>query len=289
MRLKRLYPILFLIVALLVTKSVTANVVDKPYLYKVSRQGIEPSYILGSIHIGVGLQNLPNWVQTLHSNASMHVYEFLEKDFMKTYAELKKAHNPNHLSEIIREKQEQGQKPVKYNRKQVATLMKLGVPEPFIDYLEDSNCLLAMFAKYIFQEQFKSIDFELMETTIKTNTPYLNLDTDELFEKAASLSTFHECKVSKDLQESPELIIDFVNSIIDDYFAGNIDLEAPYDENDIDAYLRNKAWIPKLIPVLEKGNAFITFGHGHLGTDQGVIHLLRQEGYKFERVLTNPL
>lgn len=49
-------------------------------------------------------------------------------------------------------------------------------------------------------------------------------------------------------------------------------------------FRRNRAWIPKLVPVLERGNAFVAVGLGHYPGDQGVLDLLRREGFTVRRV-----
>lgn len=48
---------------------------------------------------------------------------------------------------------------------------------------------------------------------------------------------------------------------------------------------RNANWIPKLEEVLKKGNAFIAVGALHLTGDDGILHLLREKGYRVEPVM----
>lgn len=47
---------------------------------------------------------------------------------------------------------------------------------------------------------------------------------------------------------------------------------------------RNKNWIPLIIEASKKEPTFFAVGAGHLGGDQGVIHLLRQAGYQVTSV-----
>jgi hypothetical protein len=48
---------------------------------------------------------------------------------------------------------------------------------------------------------------------------------------------------------------------------------------------RNRAWVPVLAKVLERGGkAMVLVGAGHLGGEQGVIALLRGKGYEVRRV-----
>jgi uncharacterized protein YbaP (TraB family) len=50
-------------------------------------------------------------------------------------------------------------------------------------------------------------------------------------------------------------------------------------------YNRNKNWIPKIKSEVAKGACFFAVGAGHLGGEQGVINLLRKEGYTVKPVM----
>lgn len=45
---------------------------------------------------------------------------------------------------------------------------------------------------------------------------------------------------------------------------------------------RNKKWLPVIVTNLKKQPTFFAFGAGHLGGDNGIINLLRKEGYTVE-------
>jgi uncharacterized protein YbaP (TraB family) len=47
---------------------------------------------------------------------------------------------------------------------------------------------------------------------------------------------------------------------------------------------RNKNWIPVISEAMTSGTTFFAVGAGHLGGPQGVIQLLRKEGYKVEPI-----
>ncbi|RAJ81787.1 hypothetical protein CLV59_10410 [Chitinophaga dinghuensis] len=49
-------------------------------------------------------------------------------------------------------------------------------------------------------------------------------------------------------------------------------------------YNRNKNWIPVIADAASKGSTFFAFGAGHLGGEEGVIKLLRKQGYTVEPV-----
>ena len=54
----------------------------------------------------------------------------------------------------------------------------------------------------------------------------------------------------------------------------------------MDAFLdiRNKKWIPRMADKMNKSSVFFAVGAGHLWGDNGVISLLRKDGYKVEAV-----
>ena len=47
---------------------------------------------------------------------------------------------------------------------------------------------------------------------------------------------------------------------------------------------RNKNWIPVIAEEMKKGSTFFAVGAGHLAGPQGVIHLLREAGYKMTAI-----
>lgn len=49
---------------------------------------------------------------------------------------------------------------------------------------------------------------------------------------------------------------------------------------------RNRRWIPKLVPLLEKGDVFVAVGAAHLLGDKSVTELLVQKGYAAKRDAT---
>jgi uncharacterized protein YbaP (TraB family) len=48
---------------------------------------------------------------------------------------------------------------------------------------------------------------------------------------------------------------------------------------------RNRDWVPKLAPHLSRGRTFVAVGAGHYVGEQGLIELLRAEGYVLTRVV----
>jgi len=58
---------------------------------------------------------------------------------------------------------------------------------------------------------------------------------------------------------------------------------------DLFLYDRNKRWIPKLIAEMQKKKSFVAVGAGHLFGEQGIIDLLKKEGYEITAINMNPV
>jgi len=50
---------------------------------------------------------------------------------------------------------------------------------------------------------------------------------------------------------------------------------------------RNKKWIPKMNQMMRESSTFFAVGAGHLGSENGVIELLKKEGYRLSPVAFN--
>ncbi|MFO7933189.1 MAG: TraB/GumN family protein [Bacteroidales bacterium] len=73
--------------------------------------------------------------------------------------------------------------------------------------------------------------------------------------------------------------LDGIQEIIDTYMGGEY---AEISEDLVTA--RNRDWIPKIEMLIREKPSFIAFGAGHLPGEQGVIQLLRQEGYSVDPI-----
>jgi hypothetical protein len=47
---------------------------------------------------------------------------------------------------------------------------------------------------------------------------------------------------------------------------------------------RNHQMVERMMPLLERGKAFVAVGAAHLPGDEGMLHLLEQRGYRITRV-----
>jgi len=47
---------------------------------------------------------------------------------------------------------------------------------------------------------------------------------------------------------------------------------------------RNRTMVKRMIPLLQRGSAFVAVGAAHLPGEEGMLYLLEQEGYRVTRI-----
>ena len=96
-------------------------------------------------------------------------------------------------------------------------------------------------------------------------------------------------EIIESIKDDQQEDIEMLNQMMDDYNNKNLQsLKKLFEESDsvvndfTDVALdeRNKNWIPVIKDKMEESQAFIAFGAAHLIGEQGVIQLLRSEGYE---------
>jgi uncharacterized protein YbaP (TraB family) len=138
-------------------------------------------------------------------------------------------------------------------------------------------------------QEAKSIETELMKLATMNEQEILGLETvAEQFELFDQIPAKEQLKWVIDMiKDSIQTKIDFQKMTVA-YKEGDID--AIYDFSNStypefakyeDVFLedRNKKWIPIIIEFMKNDPVFIAVGAAHLGTEKGVISLLKAEGY----------
>lgn len=116
-----------------------------------------------------------------------------------------------------------------------------------------------------------NMEFGALETIEEQLALVNDMSLDEQFENLevdiASLSTYDQmvnCYTSQDLECMQELL--FADE------SGDVFMQMFLTD-------RNKKWIQKIEEYISHKSTFFAFGAGHLIGDEGVVNLLRQEGY----------
>lgn len=104
-----------------------------------------------------------------------------------------------------------------------------------------------------------------------------------------------QCKELQSIIETPELEIRQERTLIEMYKAGRLtdiayqisgpDNHTTLSYSDYQIWMqRNRTWVKRLDPYLKEGKVFITLHAAYLGGDQGLIALLRAQGYKIKAI-----
>jgi len=86
------------------------------------------------------------------------------------------------------------------------------------------------------------------------------------------------------MEEFDKLVGAYLEQDIDKLFGLIAENEMFQDYGDLLLENRNKNWIPKIEEMVKTQSTFIAVGSGHLGSETGVIQLLRDAGYTVEAV-----
>ncbi len=142
----------------------------------------------------------------------------------------------------------------------------------------------------------KSYELEFMEMAKTNKKTIQGLETidfqislfDEIPYEAQAKMLVDAVKNSS--EETNEEMEKLIQLYVTQNINGMVDLissESDGVENFEDKLLtqRNKNWIPKIVEMSQKTPSFFAVGAGHLAGQQGVIHLLRKEGYKVTPVM----
>ena len=92
--------------------------------------------------------------------------------------------------------------------------------------------------------------------------------------------------LEKDKKEFQEMITIYQNKDIEGMLKMMSDSDNKITSENQDILLndRNKKWIPIMIKTMKDKSTFFGVGAGHLAGEEGVIKLLRKQGFKVEAV-----
>lgn len=157
--------------------------ITNPFLYELKYKN-KISYLLGTIHSGVSIDELPQEVINLHSEVEVHFYEIMRtRESMAFYRLL--TTNIDQANKM----RFHGKPFNEFNFQEVEHLKEIGFPEAYIPYLSANDCMLVFGRKYIFGAGFASIDQTLMENSEKAGKEVIELDSDFLREAAPPACT----------------------------------------------------------------------------------------------------
>lgn len=261
---------------------------DRGLLWRIDKDGREPSYIFGTIHVAdEAIVNLPEEVEKKLEHSKHFVMEALpEPGEQMLLSAMMFFNDGKKLTDVV---------PRAIYDKAVEILSAYHLSEDVIEMMKP----WAVFVSMSYPPDLREIlDLRLMETAQENGAELGGLETlqeqGNIFDKL-------------DLKDQVALLTDSVchhDLMINDFevmktFYLKRDLKGlykygqRYSFNDNSMYEaltkrilfeRNKTMVKRMEPVLKKGNAFIAIGAMHLPGDGGVLDLLNKENYKLSRI-----
>lgn len=272
----------------------------RAWLYRVQAPGAEPSYLLGTMHVGVDFRRaVPPPLDAAMLGARTVVMEIDLREAQRYFRD------PPRSARRVRVVRLDAALPRPTWRRLVDELSYVATPRQI------AHVPAGMLAVYMRQVRMAEVEAEadgwdripgtaspthldrwIFDWAIGAGVPFVALETPE--EAVAALSTFRRPSALEALRrvvDEPDVARDAARRLREAYLSQDdravlaILGEMGADERHATFALRNAAWLPRLVPVLEAGGAFVAVGLGHLLGDESLVTLLRERGLRVERVL----
>lgn len=272
--------------------------VENALLWKLDGKDIKkPSYIFGTMHlIDAEHYFLPQGTMTAIDNIDQMVFEIdmnemsdmsnmfgiMDKIFMRDNLTIKDLLSPDDYTLVSEH----------FTKSGLPMFMLERIKPMFLSVFAQTN----MDPNSLQGGKTKSYEMEFLEianTNKKTTKGLETMDFqislfDEIPYEAQAKMLVDAVKSSSD--EANEEMEKLIKLYVSQNINGMVDLianESDDVENFEDKLLtqRNINWIPKMIEMSKETPTFFAVGAGHLAGKQGVIHLLRKEGYKVTPVM----
>lgn len=279
---KHLRDFILLTFGLLFLNSIHAQE-DKSLLYKIEGNGIQPSYIYGTIHLLPQKDfNLKDKVKNAFESSEMIVLELdmddpgMQIEMMQNVLMKGDASLDQLFSEADYQKLDQ----------ELVKTMGMGIA-PF-NKMKPFMVSTMLLTKYI-DDQPASFELTFVQMAMDAKKEIKGLET--VTEQMAIFDIIPYQDQADDIAEminDEESTIDMFGDMIEVYKSEDINemyemFEVFYEgEDDSMEYMihaRNHKWIPKIGEMAKDKSVFFGVGAGHLGGKKGVIQLLRNSGY----------
>lgn len=266
-----------------------AQPLEKALLWKISGNGLtQPSYLFGTIHATCDATLDAATLKALEETKQL----YLEIDMDDPMLQMQMMQgmtmkNGVTISSLVSEEEfviidEFLQKNIGMSAKMINTF------KPFM--------LNSMLLPKLLDCEFQSVEMELMKVTKAQNEEVYGLETigDQLqvFDKIPYQDQVNELlktaksDLSKEKAEMKKIMDVYKTKDIEKMLVvmDESDNTISADNKDVLLVNRNRNWIPVIEKVIKSTPTFFGVGAAHLAGDDGVIKLLRKQGYKVEAV-----
>jgi len=266
-----------------------AQPLEKALLWKISGNGLEkPSYLFGTIHATCDATLDAATLKALEETKQLYLEidmddPMLQMQMMQGIA----MKDGVTISSLVSEEEfvlidEFLQENIGMSAKMINTF------KPFV--------LSSMLLPKLLDCEFQSVEMELMKVTKAQNEEVYGLETigDQLqvFDKIPYQDQVNELlktaksDLSKEKEEMKKIMDVYKTKDIEKMLVvmDESDNKVSADNKDVLLVNRNRNWIPVIEKVIKSTPTFFGVGAAHLAGDDGVIKLLRKQGYKVEAV-----
>ncbi|MEO1096377.1 MAG: TraB/GumN family protein [Bacteroidota bacterium] len=259
-------------------------------LWKVEGKKLDkPSYVFGTIHLICPDDFfLPESVKNTVSSVDQVVMELDMDDpqLMPKMQQLSMNPGMKNFSADLTEGQANAINGF-FTKHYGANLTQLGIMKPFA-------LMSMMLVKSIGCDQPASYEQSLVKEAKTNEIEVLGLETVEFqFSVFDNASLEEQVSWLVDYAEDEEAMKNEFEMLVQSYKKQDVDamhdlmISSPQFQSLMDEllYKRNQNWISKIEEYASEKPTFFAVGAGHLGSDKGVLALLRKEGYKVTPVL----
>lgn len=275
------------------------NCIDRPFdegrLWKLSREGVPPSYIFGTMHSrDPRILYLPGVVMQVFIASSTAVFETSLKDdelarnqqrlLLRPGESLREKIGAERFDSLAKLVTPYGMSPATLDRIKVwaaATIISQPLPASgktgrsltLLDKELEKSARIAGKRVVALESNKEQLDiFDTMPPTVQLE--YLDqamAEHSELDEELEKMTSYYLSGntgwIACDLEETLAGVSSALNKIM------TADL----------IYIRNHRMVERMLPELARGNVFVGVGALHLPGDEGILSLLEEKGYVIER------
>lgn len=280
----------FISLLTLVTGLSFSQELEKSLLWKISGNGLKhESYLFGTIHVSCDASLDDSTIKALKTTEQL----FLEIDMnkpiemeMMKYITMK---NENKISKLLNS-EDFNLVDEFLNKKMKMSLKFFDSYKPFM--------IATMLYPSILECSIQNIERELIIINKNNNNKEVfGLETIkeqmEIFDQipyeiqAEELVKMVKSDLKKDKEEIKKMIAIYKNKDIDamQQIMDESENKITSENKKILIYDRNNKWIPTIIKIINEKPTFIAVGAGHLAGNEGIIKLLRRNGYRVEAVI----
>ncbi|NHM05326.1 TraB/GumN family protein [Flavobacterium celericrescens] len=280
---------LLLVAGLLTSLYGNSQELEKSLLWKISGNGLqEPSYIFGTIHATCDASLDENTIKALQETKQLYLeLDMDDKAMQMQMLKYMKMNNDVKLSTLL--SAEDFKIVDEFLKKHMNMSAKMfDTFKPFV--------VSSMLLPKMLDCKFQSVESELIKVTEKQGEEIYGLedikDQMKVFDaipyqvQADELLKTAKSDLKQDKEEFIKLLEIYKDKDIEGMLKAMDESENKISSENQDLLLnnRNKNWIPIISETASKIPTFFGVGAGHLAGEEGVIKLLRKEGFIVEPV-----